>query len=294
MRSEYQRDADCGTVAGSMSIEEDLQFAVDLARSAGAIARLKYGKVTRLTKTHRATQNEAVTEADRECQRHIVAALRGRFPNDGIVGEESDTGNDITFDVAEPNARAWVIDPIDGTNNFVAGMDNFAVCIGLLDRGQAVLGVVYDVTRDRVYRGATGVGAFVDEKPALASTESMGDAAMLMLTSNMLDASGHCPAWADWMLRQTTWKLRMLGSAALECVAVAAGTAGAAITVNGKLWDCVAPCAIVLAAGGIVTDLKGNPIFPFTLANYGGAKVPYLAAGTIAHGQVLSAMVGRP
>lgn len=271
-----------------------MRIAVQLAKSAGEIAMEKYGKVTRLTKTHRATQNEAVTEADRACQRHIVAELRAHFPTDGIIGEESDSGSDITFDVRDPAGRAWVIDPIDGTNNFIGGADNFAVCIGLLERGQPVVGVVYDVTRDRVYAAAEGHGAFVDQKPTLASTEEMTEASLLMCTSNMLDRTGRAPAWANVLITQTSWKLRMLGSAALECVAVAAGTAGAAITVNGKLWDCVAPAAIVLAAGGVVTDLNGKPIFPFSLVDYGGAKVPYLAGGTAAHAQVLRVLRDNP
>lgn len=277
-----------------MNRPEELAFTIDLAKSAAALAARHYGHVTRLTKSHRATQNEAVTIADRECQALIVASLRKHFPNDGIIGEENETGSDITVDVREGQSRVWVIDPIDGTNNFVAGADNFAICIGLLEAGQPVLGVVYDVTRHRAYAGAAGIGAFIDDKPTVATAEPMGEATLIMATSNLLDRDERCPGWADWMLRQTTWKLRMLGSAALECVAVASGAAGAAITINGKLWDCVAPAAIVLAAGGVVTDLKGGAIFPFDLKNYAGAKVPYLAAGRAAHGEILRVMRENP
>ena len=78
--------------------------------------------------------------------------------------------------------------------------------------------------------------------PAAARVETpMSDSSMLMLTSNLLDPRGHCPAWVNRWLGQTNWKLRMLGSAALEAVQVAAGVAHGAITVNGKLWDCTAP-----------------------------------------------------
>src|SRR5438552_3056234 len=100
-----------------MSLRHDLQYVTDLARGAGRIILDHYGKVARLTKTHVATTDEAVTDADRASQRYIVAGLRQRFPRDGLVGEESDTGASITFDVADPNGRVWVIDPIDGTNN---------------------------------------------------------------------------------------------------------------------------------------------------------------------------------
>src|SRR6476646_10021342 len=115
-------------------IEHDLQYAIELARGAGKIVLENYGKVARLTKTHIAASEEAVTETDRASQRFIVAGLRRRFPSDGIVGEESDAGDSITFECPDPRGRVWVIDPIDGTNNFIAGLGSFAVCIGLMDR----------------------------------------------------------------------------------------------------------------------------------------------------------------
>src|SRR5204862_2857113 len=138
------------------------------------------------TKTHVAASAEAVTEADRASQRFIVAGLRKRWPTDGIVGEESETGESITFDVRDPSGRAWVIDPIDGTNNFVAGLGNFAVCIGLMDRGYPILGVVYDITRDQVYSAAQGHGAWLGTRELRALPTPISDSSMIMLTSNLL------------------------------------------------------------------------------------------------------------
>src|SRR5256885_14389571 len=129
-----------------MSSSHDLQYAIEVARGAGKIVSDQFGKVARLTKR----QEEAVTEADRASQRFIVAELRKRFEGDGIVGEENETGDAITFECPDPNGRVWVIDPIDGTNNFIYGLGNFAVCIGLTDRGWPVLGVLYDVMRDQM------------------------------------------------------------------------------------------------------------------------------------------------
>lgn len=270
-----------------MTLAHDLQFAVELARSAAKQILEQYGRVERLTKTHSAAQNEAVTEADRASQRLIVAGLRRRFPNDGIIGEESETGESITFDCPDPRGRVWVIDPIDGTNNFVAGLGNFGVCIGLLERGEPILGVVHDVTRDQTYAAARGEGAWLGNKRLAVRDTPMSDSALIMMTSNLLDVFGKCPDWAIRWLSQTNWKLRLLGSAALEAVQVGAGVAHGAITVNGKLWDCVAPAAIVLEAGGVVTDLCGKPVFPFDLKGYTGAKVPFVAAGPKAHPQLV-------
>jgi myo-inositol-1(or 4)-monophosphatase len=268
---------------GGMDLRQDLQFAVELARGAGRIVLDNFGKVDRLTKR----QQEAVTEADRASQRHIVAGLRKRFPGDGIVGEENETGDAITFDCPDPLGRNWVIDPLDGTNNFVAGLGNFAVAIGLLEAGRPVLGVVYDVTRDRMYAAAKGEGAWLGSQPLKVLTTEPGASALIMLTSSLTDEKGRAPAYPMRWLTQTNWKVRMLGTAAIEAAQVAAGVAHGAVTIAGKLWDAVGPAALVLEAGGIVTGLKGEPIFPFDLRGYTGGRVPYLAAGPKAHAVLL-------
>lgn len=269
-----------------MNPSEDLQYVIELARSAGALVLEQYGKVDRLLKRN----DEAVTEADRASQRLIAAALRKRFPGDGIIGEENDTGDAITFDVSNPAGRNWVIDPIDGTNNFISGLGIFAVCIGLLDAGNPVLGVVYDATRDYVYAGAKGQGAWLGTQRINALTTSLGDKTMLMLTSNLLGPDGKAPAYARRWLDQTNWKIRMLGAACVEAMMVASGVAHGAVTLNGKLWDIAAAAAIALEAGAIVTDPKGNKIFPFELKGYRGAKVPYVMAGPKAHGELMKEM----
>jgi myo-inositol-1(or 4)-monophosphatase len=276
-----------------MTLSHDLQYITELARGAGKIVLDHYGKVARLTKTHIAASEEAVTDADRASQRYIVAGLRRRFPGDGIVGEESETGESITFECPNPRGRNWVIDPIDGTNNFIAGLGAFCVCIGLMDEGYPVLGVVYDVTRDLMYTAARGEGAWLGSKKLEALTTPLDDSSMLMFTSNLLTA-GRCPQWACEFLAQSNWKLRILGSAALEATMVAAGVAHGAVTVNGKLWDVAAPAALVLEAGAVITDLKGNAVFPFDLRRYEGAKVPFLAAGPAAHRPLLEIIMSNP
>ena len=275
------------TLAILMPLVEDLIFVKDLARQAASLILHHYGHVDRLTKTNSATKDEAVTEADRASQRLIVSALKQRFPTDGIIGEESETGTTITCEVTDPKGRNWVIDPIDGTNNFICGLGAFAVCIGLLDEGFPVLGVVLDVTRGVCYSAAKGLGAFADAQPIRALTTPLGESSMIMMTSNLIDAYNITPAWACRWIGQTVWKTRILGSAALEAIQVAAGVAHGAVTCNGKLWDVVAPAAVVLEAGGMLTSLKGEAVFPYDLHQYTGAKVPFLAAAPTAQATLL-------
>jgi 3'(2'), 5'-bisphosphate nucleotidase len=222
-----------------MSLGDDLQYVTELARAAGALVLENYGKVDRLVKRG----DEAVTEADRASQKLIVAGLKRRFPTDGIVGEENDTGDAITFDVSNPLGRNWVIDPIDGTNNFIAGLGAFAVCIGLLDAGKPVLGVVLDVTRGELYAAAAGHGAWLGTRRLEALKTPLGNNAMIMLTSNIAPADGKCPAYVGRWFAQTNWKMRILGSAALEVMMVAAGVAHGATTQTVDECQILSNCA---------------------------------------------------
>ena len=145
---------------------------------------------------------------------------------------------------------------------------------------------MYDVTRDQVYSAAKGRGAWLGSHEIHALKTPISAASMMMMTSNLL-TNGRCPTWAYHWLTETVMKARILGSAALEAVQVAAGVAHGAVTVNGKLWDIAAPAAIVLEAGGLITDFAGKAVFPFDLTGYQGAKVPFLAAAPMAQEQLL-------
>lgn len=266
-----------------MTLKDDLPFAVALARRSGRLALDHYGKVKRLTKRN----DEAVTDADRACQRLIHDALKTRFPGEGFIGEENDTGLAITCECPDPKGRVWVVDPIDGTNNFIAGFGNFATCIGLLDAGQPVLGVVYDVTRDVMYAAARGEGMWVNDRQTHVPDGPLDDSSFVMSSSNLIDANGRAPSWPARWLGRTPWKMRVIGSAALDGAHVASGIAHGAITIHGKLWDAVAPAALVIEAGGRVTDTQGKPIFPFNLDRYSGARVPNLMAAPTAQETLL-------
>ncbi len=272
-----------------MKHRSDLEFAVDLARQASEIALARYGRVDRLTKGANA---EAVTEADRACQTLIRNAIATRNPDDGFIGEESDDGNGITNIPPRQGTRVWVVDPIDGTNNYISGLGCWAVCIALLVDGNPVLGVVFDATRDELYAGATGCGAWLNGRRVQALQTPAGPSSQLMLTANLVDRRKRLPSFlADWLLGLEL-KIRILGSSELEAVQVAAGVAHGALTANGKLWDVAAAAAIVIEAGGLVTRLDGRDLFPYDLAHYAGAKVPFLAAAPNAQARLL-ADIGR-
>jgi myo-inositol-1(or 4)-monophosphatase len=274
----------------------DLVWAIRQARAAAADAAAHLGTAERLTKTHATTSDEAVTEHDRAVQRRLLAAIRARCPDDGLLGEESDDGDGITNLPPVRGDRVWVIDPLDGTNNFVAGFGAVGVCVGRLAAGTPDLGVVHDLARGETWCGMPGHGAWrvVGEEawPVHAQTGALTAKSLVMLTSNLLDRDGRIPAPVQAWLHQLVWKPRMLGSAALEAALVGGGIAHAAYSPNAKLWDLVAAAAVVLAAGGVVSGPTGTPVFPYPVAGYTGAKVPFLVGGPAAHRQLVADLAG--
>lgn len=264
----------------------ELRLAVALAKQAAGHIVAQAGRIERLTKRG---GEEAVTAADRASQALILAGIRQHFPADGLIGEESEGGEGITAIPPRAGTRTWVIDPIDGTNNFISGLGCYAVCIGLLDNGNPVMGVVHDVARDETWFAHRGHGAFRNQAAIRAAAVAPSAASLVMLTSNLL-VGGSLPAWVADFFTIHPWKVRILGSAALEAVQVADGTACGAITLNGKLWDIAAPAAIVLEAGGVLHRPDGGSLCPFRTMGYDGGKVPFLAAAPSASHALLNAI----
>ncbi len=273
-------------------MHDDLRAVAAMAEAAGAMARAHLGRSERLTKTHGHTFDEAVTAVDRAVQRALIADLHARFPDDGIIGEESEDGAGITHLPPRRGGRTWVIDPLDGTNNFIAGLDAVAVCVGALRDGMPESGVVHAVADGRTWCGQVGAGAWRCDRgcwrPIRCAQGPLQPAALVMLTSNLLDADGRLPAAIGRWFGTAPWKARMLGSAALEAVLAGDGTAAAAYSPNAKLWDVAAAATVVIAAGGEVRRPDGAPLFPFATAGYRGAKTPFLAGGAIAVAQLIA------
>ena len=240
-----------------MSLSDDLQFISDLARAAALLVRKNYGKVQRLTKRH----DEAVSEADRASQRLIVAALRKRFPGDGIIGEENETGDAITSDVPDPAGRNWVIDPIDGTKNYVRGVPVWATLIGLMDSDEVVVGVVSAPALGRRWWAARGGGAWTGRGLTKATRCRVSEVAKLEDAS--LSYSG-VTGWEDsgrlagfLGLARSVWRTRAFGDF-WSHVLVAEGAVDISAEPEVTLWDLAALQVVVEEAGGIFTDLTGK------------------------------------
>lgn len=201
--------------------------------------------------------DEPVTAADRAVSDLCVASLHQEFPADAVLSEE------IPDDGARLKAkRTWLVDPIDGTKDFIAGRPGFAVMIGLLVGGEPTLGVVYQPLVDRLWYATRGHGAFCIEGGGpprhlqVSTVDHLADARMVSSASvreNVVAQVRHSAGISDEV---------QIGSVGIKLSLVAAGERDLYINPAGrtKLWDTCAPGIILYEAGGRLTDLLGRPL----------------------------------
>jgi 3'(2'), 5'-bisphosphate nucleotidase len=238
--------------------QREIKVAAELARAAGAVLLEHYDSPFLVEQKINALEEiEEVTAADREANEMIVARLREEFSHDGILAEESsDTEERLGKE------RVWLIDPMDGTKNFIQRDGDFAVQIGLAVAGEAVAGVVYQPVRDVLYRAARGGGAWLEEK---------GEEARRMTVSartkpgEMVLASSrsHRSPRMERVVGAFGFKDEMRrGSVGVKIGLIAEQEADLYLHLSPstKQWDTCAPEIILAEAGGRLTDLFGQPL----------------------------------
>ena len=269
----------------SANLDRELSLALDLARACGALA-LSYQTGGLLATREKANDEGPVTRADLECNARIVHALRAAFPGDDVIAEESDP-------VVEGRARCWYIDPIDGTSEFARGEAEWAVQIGLCIDGQPALGVVHEAGAGRLawglcWRGERSATLEVEGRRTPLRTSS-SDMTGLRLASSKSHAS---PKIRDVMqaLRIPDARNARMGSTGVKMMAVARGAADLYVHPTGgtKLWDSCAPHVVLAAAGGQLTDVRGQALVydPRRLGNERGL----LASHGPHHAEIVAAL----
>jgi myo-inositol-1(or 4)-monophosphatase len=197
-------------------------------------------------------QNDIVTNVDRECEAHIRETLASYFPEHGIFGEE-EKGDDPT------TGWTWIIDPIDGTQNYAWGIPCFSIVIALAKDGEVVAGVNFDPINREMFHAARGKGAFLNDKKIQVS-EILNFEDVIMVTD---PAYGPVEGTTDTlqMLRKIWPSLktaRMIGSSALSISYVAAGRMDIFVHHRLQPYDQAAGIILMEEAGGLITDRQGN------------------------------------
>jgi myo-inositol-1(or 4)-monophosphatase len=237
----------------------ELLAATKAARSAAAIIQERAGRLEPAAIRSKGT-HDLVTDVDEAAQREILAVLQDAFPSYGVLAEE---GDDHIADASESAGR-WIVDPIDGTTNFTHGVAPYAVSIALEVRGELVVGVVLDVSRDELFTAQRGGGLFVDGRPAAVSSTSTLDSA-LITTGFPYRAFERIDAYLSALrnLMQSTRGLRRPGSASIDLAYVASGRFDAFFETHLSPWDVAAGIVLVREGGGLVTGFDDG-IEPLT------------------------------
>lgn len=257
-----------------VSTDARLQLALALAHQGG---RQATGAVRAEVRVDWKGPGDRVTDVDVAIQARLTERIRTCFPDDGIVAEEG-----LLLD---PGARefVWVVDPLDGTNNFALGIPCFAVSIGILRHGLPHAGVVHDPSTGFTCSAMRGHGAVAGGR-ALALLGRPLTAASNVAVRVPLDPE-LAPATIGWL---RSYKLRGFGSVALHLAYAAIGALDVVLDHKATLWDLAAGAAVLLEAGGTITDPRGQPVFPPDAAAYGGSPMPFLAGNTAAHAEALA------
>jgi myo-inositol-1(or 4)-monophosphatase len=228
-----------------------LNIAVRAARSAGRIL-LRYMEHVEKLDVRAKGRNDFVSEVDRHAEEAVIQVLRNTYPDHAILAEESGARGKGDFE--------WVIDPLDGTTNYLHGFPQFAVSIALRHRGRLECGVVYDPLREEMFTAARGSGAQLnDRRVRVGSRSSLAGA--LVGTGFPFREQRHLDAYLGMFktMIQATAGLRRPGSAALDFAYVACGRTDGFWEVGLSEWDFAAGALLVTEAGGTVSDLAGGP-----------------------------------
>jgi myo-inositol-1(or 4)-monophosphatase len=232
-----------------------LGIAVKAARRAGAIINRAARDVDILPVT-RKRYNDFVTEVDKAAERAVIEILHKTYPEHAILAEESGAlpGS------AGKSEFTWIIDPLDGTTNFIHGFPQYAVSIGLRHKGILTQGVVYDPAKNELFTASRGRGAYLNDRRIRVSRRTqMGDA--LIGTGFPFRDFQSLDEYLA-MFREITARtagIRRAGAAALDIAYVAAGRLDGFWEMGLSPWDMAAGALLVTEAGGLVGDFRGEP-----------------------------------
>ncbi len=224
--------------------DRELQVAERAAKDAGSIIMSFFkGRF----EVREKSKNNPVTTADLEANRTIRELIQGAFPNDGWLSEE-DKDSDHRLGVR----RAWVVDPIDGTKEFIEGVPQFAISIGLVVDGQPRIAVVYNPAEKQLFKAASGQGAYLNEQQIHVTGRDEVDGALLLVSRS--------EPQRKFQIFTDQCKIQPVGSIAFRLAKIAGGDGDGTLTFRSiHDWDICGGVLMVTEAGGEVVDGRGSP-----------------------------------
>ena len=238
-----------------------------VAREAGAYINKERANFS-LDKVERKHAHDYVSYVDKGSEQFIVSKLREILPEAGFITEEGTTKDDVRCQMSDGRCQmednspfVWVVDPLDGTTNFIHGFAPYAVSIALCKGREIVVGVVYEIVSDECFYAWKNGGAFVNDHPLHVGTSAIGDALLCMQLPYNSDAYKPVIKRLIDHFYGNVGSIRMIGSAAIALCYVAAGRLDAYAERYIGQWDYMAGALIVKEAGGRVTNYAGEDYF---------------------------------
>lgn len=226
---------------------QELTTAIDAAREAGEILQKNFKKKYRII---RKSPKEMVSAIDMHAQTAILNILEPAFPNHGIITEEKSTST-------EPYEKNWIIDPLDGTHNYIAGLPFSGISIGLAHENEFELGVILFPMEDRLYYAVKGKGAYFNHQKITVSKNTELSKAMITF-DNQFHLNENSFTYYK-RLTERAFTTRILGTATNDACLTAEGKIDGRIWVNTKICDIAAGIVILTEAGGQITNFDGSP-----------------------------------
>jgi myo-inositol-1(or 4)-monophosphatase len=234
--------------------------ALEAAKEAGKFLLENFGKISQIQKK---SDRNFATNLDKEAEDMIINRVKARFPSHGIIAEESGNQN-------SESDYLWIIDPLDGTHNFMRDIDIFGVSIGVVHKNNFVAGVIYMPKDDELYVGEENNGAYKNSKKISVSTaDNLKDCSISFDSSIRYSPGVMLKVLGD--LADQVFNVRMLGSSARHLSYVAEGKFDFSVEFHDRPWDFAGGACIIKEAGGHIFELKGGPL---TLKSVG-----YIASG---------------
>jgi myo-inositol-1(or 4)-monophosphatase len=240
----------------SSSVHPMLNVAIKAARAAGAIIN-RAALDVEAVRISQKQANDFVTEVDQNSERVIIETLLTAYPDHGILAEESGTAH------GNPEAdHIWIIDPLDGTTNFIHGFPFYCVSIACQVQGRLEQAVIYDPTRNDLFTATKGRGAYMNDRRIRVSKRTRLEECLLATGFPFRpddDFNKYLSLMGDIM--QRTAGLRRPGAAALDLAYVAAGFSDGFFELGLKPWDMAAGALLITEAGGLISNLTGEGNF---------------------------------
>jgi len=266
-----------------MALEHsDISRILEVARVAARLAGQRAMEEIKYVKASVKNGKEMVTQADGICQELIINRIKETYPDHGFIAEEGDGGKMYAQPPRAAEPIWWVIDPIDGTNNYAHGLLCFTIAIAVIYEGQPIAAVIFDPATESMFTAAKDTDAQLNASRITVSDEDINKFAELGIDSHFK------PEMADAVnevMRRT--KFRNLGSGSLQLAYVAKGALVGTLLLGAKLWDIAAGTLLIETAGGIVTDLAGKKTFPIDMETYTSGQYEILAANKKTHAELL-------